>query len=255
MASQYDIQRQRIASESAAQSQSQNDALKRRFARMGGLNSGSYLKASERLAGQQEQNKQKALEGVDVQEAAAREQREEAERGRQFSREERLGSQEFAAGESALGRRFVSSEREAGQSFAKGEREAGQAFADTQAAKGFERQAALQKEQIANQNAQFSQQMDQRKEEFAQNYAQQREQFGQQMGMANRQFALDEEVSRFNMDMAERIFNQKDFFEKAVDPFGGIDRSYEKGHSAMGKSGELNDMGSPIGFARVMTRV
>jgi hypothetical protein len=237
----YELQRQRVKSDSQNASVEQTDALKRRFARMGGLNSGAYLKSSERLAGQQEQNQQKALEGVDIQESLAAEQKAEAERGRGFSREERLGSQEFASGESALGRRFVSEESSKGREFQAGESKLGREFQAGESKLGRDQQAqqfgASLAEQIntrqqqgeqfksslgeqkatrLQQADQFGDQMDLSRDQFENSKVQ----FGSQMELANKQFKLDTKVSEFNMDMANKIFNKKDPMEQALDPMG-----------------------------------
>lgn len=194
----YDLQRNRIRQDSATAAQGQNDALKRRFAAMGGLNSGSYLKAQERLSGQQDQNAQRAMEGVDIQESLAAEQKAESERGRQFAREERLGSQSFASGENALARKFATSEREAGQLFSTSEREAGQAFnageaqklrdfskGESALARAFAREERLGNEKFAGDQAYLGRE-------------QQQKQFNAQADLANRQFALDTDATDFN---------------------------------------------------------
>lgn len=215
----YELQRKRVSQETAATGAQENEALKRRFARMGGgLQGGAYIKAQERLSGMQEQNKQKALESVDIQESLAQEQKDEAERGRQFARGERLGSQEFASGESAIGRRFASEEAEKGrgwqsgeaekqrgwqtgerigaQDFAKGEREGAQAFSSWREdiGRGFQRSEREAAQQFAR-----------GEREGAQAYGSWREDInrGWQQGNIDRQFNEDVRVTDFNMKMAE----------------------------------------------------
>lgn len=201
----YELQRQRIKTDSAAQGQQQNEALKRRYARMGGLNSGSYQKASERLAGQQEQNQQRATEGVDIQESAAEEAKAETQRGRDFARGERIGSQEFSAGESALGRRFATSEREGAQGFAAGEAEKGRKFT-TSEREGMQSFADLQRQHGQSfADDQRRQGQDFAAGESALTRGQQQGQFDKQMGMAEKQFVLDEDVTRFNQVVSAKM--------------------------------------------------
>lgn len=197
----YELQRKRVAQESQATSSQENEALKRRFARMGGLQSGSYIKAQERLSGMQEQNKQKALESVDVQESLAQEQKDEAERGRQFARGERLGSQEFASGESALARRFATQEREGSQQFqlgylgkqqdfTRGEREASQAFASKERGEA---------QDYAATQAELGRRFTAAESQATRNL---------QSSQFDKQFAADQEVNKFNQIIASIQANQ-----------------------------------------------
>lgn len=208
----YEVQRNRVRQESMAAGQEQNEALKRRFARMGGLNSGSYAKASERLAGQQEQNQQRALEAVDVQEAMANEAKAEAQRGREFSRSERLGSQEFAGAQNALGRAFAreerlgsqgfqSSERLAGQGFAAGESALGRAFAREEAEKGRAAAESQFGRSLAETQAARGQQGQQWRDTFEQSKAQ----YADQKSLAERQFGQDEFTTKFNQAIAAHM--------------------------------------------------
>lgn len=194
----YDIQRNRIRQDSAQQAQQQNDALKRRFASMGGLNSGSFLKAQERLVGQQEQNAQRAMEGVDVEESRANEAKAEADKNRAFAREERLGTQEFQAGENALGRKFATSEREAGQTFAAGEagKQRDWAAGESALSRAFaksEREAGQ-----AFQTGERTSAQDFAAGQAATARASQDKQFNEQMKLARQQFALDSDTTDFN---------------------------------------------------------
>lgn len=208
VANPYELQRQRIKQDSASSSQGQNDALKRRFAAMGGLNSGSYLKAQERLSSEQDKNTQRAMEGVDVQESLAAEQRAEAERGRQFSREERLGGQSFMAGENALGRRFATSEREAGQAFSAGESDKQRGFLSGESALA---RAFAKSEREAGQDFSAGQASEARK--FADEQRKAGE--GYQAWAMNEQRRFQNEDNVWNRDFAERQFKE----EKEINAF------------------------------------
>lgn len=114
----FDLQRKRINDQAQAQGQQENDAIQRRFAAMGGLNSGANIKAIQQQQDSALQRRQQALEGVDMSEAQDASRRAEVEAGRQFQREERLGGQDFSAGQAALQRQFQTGERLSGQDFA-----------------------------------------------------------------------------------------------------------------------------------------
>lgn len=128
----FDLQRKRINQQAEAQGQQENDAIQRRYAAMGGLNSGSYVKAQQQQADSAMARRQQALEGVDMSEAQDAARRAEVEAGRQFQREERLGSQDFGAGQAALQRQFATSERLGGQDFASAQNLAQRDFAAAQ---------------------------------------------------------------------------------------------------------------------------
>lgn len=191
----YELQRQRISRQTEATGQQENEALKRRMARMGGLNSGAYLKASERLAGQQEQNKQAALEGIDIQEAAATEAKAESERGRQFSREERLGTQEFSAGETLKGREFARGERISAQDFARGQLASQQEFAKGQSEAA---QTFAKGEREASQTFATGERTG--AEDYAKKEAQKARE--QQQSQFDKQFAADQDINKFNQVIA-----------------------------------------------------
>jgi hypothetical protein len=92
---QYDLLRKRAKQQGVQAGQEQGEALKRRFAAMGNLNSGAFVKA----AGQQEQMAQaatqEAVQNVDFAQSGEKAQAEEAEKGRIFNRELFDKDQEF----------------------------------------------------------------------------------------------------------------------------------------------------------------
>ena len=237
MANPYELQRKRISQDSEAERSQQVGAMERRFARMGGLNSGSAVKAQERLGVGLEQNRQRAMEGVDIQEAQAEEVKAESQRGRDFaagqadlgrtfSREERLGSQDFASGEAHLGRMFARDERidtqgfqaeQAGidrgwrtgerlgsEAFSKGERESSQTFASGERKEGQtfargEREASQQwhSTEAGYERALKVDAMTEQKRQFDHQYV------GDNSLWA-KQFAEDKETTEFNKRMAEK---------------------------------------------------
>ena len=140
----FKVARQRAAEQSQARVQQRNDALTRRYAQLGNLNSGSRLKQEQIAQNEESQNLRDQNQNIDVSEQAEMRRRREksedqayasgeAEKGRSFATSERLGGQSYASGENSLQRRYQTGEREAGQGFESSERVAGQTFAGDQA--------------------------------------------------------------------------------------------------------------------------
>lgn len=172
----YELIKKKLISEQNAQNQMQNEGMQRNLARTGNLNSGSGLKLNQQMSEAQLKQNESIGESVEAEKAGAQLQMEEAQKNRAFATSERLGSQEFASGERAAGEKFARGERLSSQGFSKQLFDADMKF----------------KTKAAN---------------IQQN------QFGQQMKMAMEQFKLDEKVSMFNMDMAEKMWNKKDMME------------------------------------------
>lgn len=163
---QFDYLRKRATQDINAQNQQQEEALKRRLATTGALNTGAGLKQQNLQAESAMDRRAQAMEGIGFQEQAERARLDEIQSGRTFAREERLGSQdfsrgerlgsqEFGAGESALGRKFQTSERESGQGFVAQQSKAAQDFAANQA-----------HQDRLIQSAQFKANLDQHTKEF-----------------------------------------------------------------------------------------
>lgn len=251
----YALARKRIKGEAQASSQKNSDALARRFASLGNLNSGARIKIEQKARDEDEGRLNNALEGVTAlegQELARRREIEkgrefqtserlggqefisgEAGRGREFSRGERLGSQEFVSGESALGRRFQTGEREAGQQFARGEREAGQQFASGEAGK----QREFQGGQMAADREIAVRQLDTAIQQF------------------NDTFGEEVRVNKVNEDLARRVLDQKGILDKLLDPdigggVGGFAKSVGVGTLLGGGIG-----GTTVGAAKTVGKL
>ena len=154
---QYDYLRQKVGQGQSAQAQAEEEALKRRLAAAGALNTGAAIKQQELQGESAIQRREQALQDISLQEAAAKQQLAEVEKarqfqtsereagqrfgaeqagiGRQYSTGERVAGQEFGAGQAALGRQYATGERQAGQAYATGERTAQQQFGAEEAAK------------------------------------------------------------------------------------------------------------------------
>jgi hypothetical protein len=249
----FERQRERINQQSVVAEQEGQDALKRNFARMNNLNSGAYVAQTQKVSDDVAKRREQALLDVDAQEQGVEEQRAEAEKGRTFAREERLGSQDFASGEANKGRLFAREERLGGQEFVAGQSAIGRAFAqqEREAGQNFQSAMVSKQQDFAAGEAQKQREYGTSEREASQTFAseesaaaraQQQTQFDATLKQSgeqfDKQFVLDETVSNFNMDMAKKIFEKKDFFEKAIDPFGGIDRSAEKAPGVMGAGGK-----------------
>jgi len=124
----FELMRRRVKQEGKAAGQQRQQELKRQFARTGQLSSGAFIKQSGIEAQQQEQQQQRALEGVDIAQAGIQRQEREAEKGREFARAERLGGQEFAGEQAGIQRGFVASQQEAQNTFASLQAQIGREF-------------------------------------------------------------------------------------------------------------------------------
>lgn len=100
----YDAMRARLSQRTNADTQQQQDAMQRRFAAQGGLNSGAAIKQQQLVAEAGAQNREQAMEGVNAQEAQQRQRLQEAESQKEFQSQEAATGREFAAQESLLGR-------------------------------------------------------------------------------------------------------------------------------------------------------
>lgn len=96
---QYDVARTKATENANATAQTQNDAIRRRFASLGNLNSGAAIKQQQIAADQSEKNKSDALSSINAAEATENS-------GRDFQREQQKAQQDFQARESGLGRDF-----------------------------------------------------------------------------------------------------------------------------------------------------
>lgn len=149
---QFDYARKRASQDAEAANQQQNDALKRRFAAQGGLNSGAFVKQQQVAADQGAVRKENAMQGIDAAEAQEVQRQNEVKEGRAFQTSERLGSQDYSSGESALQRRFMTGEREGSQNFQAGESKLARDLQDAQWSANYR----MQKEGMALQDAQWS---------------------------------------------------------------------------------------------------
>lgn len=119
----FDVARNRAAQQTNAAVQQQRDALKRRAAAIGNVNSGSFIKQDQIAAREGAKQLNDANEGINAAEQVENRRVREMKEQRDFQTAERIGSQQFATGE-----------RIGAQGFSTGERLATQKFAGQQAA-------------------------------------------------------------------------------------------------------------------------
>ncbi len=209
----FDFMRKRASGDVRRQVDSGKEQIDRRFAAMGGLNSGANVKAQLMADKQGLRATQEATEAIDATESAEMQRQREVEEGRAYGTSERLGSQDFASGEALKGRQYGTSEREASQAYGTKERLGGQEFVAGQA--GIERDFQDKWKNKEFGLAKAGQASQQALAWKAFNEGQR--QFGEQMKRADLSFDLEKSVQEFNMKMAERESNKKTIFGKAGD--------------------------------------
>lgn len=138
--SQFDYARKRATEQSGANLQARKDALARRFAALGNLDSGARIKIEEQAANEEAGNLNNANEGINAQQQAELGRRKEVVQGQQFASgeaekqraygtSERIAGQQFGGEQAAMQRAYGTSEREAGQEYASGQNDIQRKFA------------------------------------------------------------------------------------------------------------------------------
>lgn len=209
-AARFNRLREKAKGEATAQTQGQTEALQRRFAQMGMLNSGASIK-QEQLAKQRgaqlESSKLSEIDSLQEDEALRKQEMEEAKK---FQVSEREAGQKFGADQAALARSYGSSEREAGQSFAKQMQDL-----------GFSQQSALssqaQQYAVDNQNKAQSFQKDVVLKMQGSQFATQLEEAQRQF---DAQFEEDKRITNSNLAAAKSESKKKGFDTKVAKAAG-----------------------------------
>lgn len=209
--SQFDLARKRAQQASGASLQGRRDALQRRFAQLGNLDSGARLKMEQNLEQQGAQELQAANEGIDAQQAQEMGRRREILQGQEFARGEREAGQKFSGEQAAMQRAYLTGEREAGQKYGTGEREASQLFqgnilgrqqafatGEREAGQKFASAERAGAQKFAARESAFGR--EQQAKQFDESIGLQRE----QMGLANQQFA--ESIRQFNAALEQQKY-------------------------------------------------
>lgn len=163
--------------EGSSQIKQAEGALARRFAAQGLTGSGAQIKAEQQVRNEAQGAIGRRLGEIENLQESEALRRQEVEEGRKYQTSEREAGQKFASGQQSLQNKFQ------------------------MGLLGKQQQFSAQQNELARQL--------QRKA-----MALQESQFGQQMDLAMRQFALDEEVTRANMDLAKSEANKKGLFER-----------------------------------------
>lgn len=115
----FERQREQAVQRAGATAQASGDAIKRRFAAMGGMNSGAAVKAEQIARDTANQQKEDAIAGVNAAESQDMAQKQEMQANR-----------DFQSNEAKLGRDFQSTEAQKGRDFQKGQSDIDRAFQD-----------------------------------------------------------------------------------------------------------------------------
>lgn len=123
VARRYELLRKQAQQQGSAQQQQTDDALKRRFASMGALNSGEYVKQQQVAGDQLAQRQDQVNAQIGATEAQERMQLEQVEKQREFQSGEAEKQRGFMGGENAMQRAFAADQTKLGQQFQSGETE------------------------------------------------------------------------------------------------------------------------------------
>lgn len=256
--SQFDVARKRAAEQSAVSLQARRDALARRFASLGNLDSGARIKQEELASQDEASNLANANEGINAQQQAELGRRREVIQGQQFQSGEAEKARGFGASEAEKARLYGTSEREAGQKFSgeqsamqraflRSEREGGQDFASSQAALqrayGTSEREAGQKFATSERGAgqQFSaseaqKQRDVQAEQFAKTYGLSLEQFKAAQEQFRQTFGEEARVNDANISFGQQALDKKGVLEQLGSnlSMGNITGKVGNGFSSIG---------------------
>lgn len=222
---QFELQRRRARQRATQLGQESVGAVQRRLAALGGLSGGAGIKLQEKARTEAQRLGSEAIEGIDIQEAAAQQrlkeiqearefQAEQAKLGREFARGERLGGQEFAAQQAGIGREFAAEQAGIGREFAA-------------------QQSELQRGFVA--------------QESALERAQRKDLALKQLDQAQQKLNLDRDIANFNKEIARWQQGQPtDMFGQLLGPQFSTQRLFGGGSSPLGTLGGLA-LGGPIG--------
>jgi hypothetical protein len=151
----YGLLSKQMERQETQQTEQEKEALRRRFAAMGGLGSGASIKA-ESLAGEAGARRlSQARMSLESERLREEQQQEELEKQRQFQKSERLGSQQFSSSERLGSQQFATQQAEMDRQFSSSERQAQQYWAAQQALLGREFTAEEARKMREMQQSQF----------------------------------------------------------------------------------------------------
>lgn len=227
--SQFDLARKKAQQQATVDLQSRKDALTRRFASLGNLDSGARIKQEENASNDVNSTLQNANEGINAQQQAELGRRKEVVQGQQFQSgeadkqraygtSERVAGQDFAGQQAAMQRKFTTGERLSSQDFGSLEAKLGRQFTTQE-------REALQTYQTGEANKQRALQSDQFKKTFDLSS----KQFNAANDQFNRTFAEEVRINDANIGFAQQALDKKGFLE-------GIGNSISGGFKGFGAS-------------------
>lgn len=113
----YDYLRNKANEQINQASSAAQDAIQRRFASMGALNSGAAIKSQQLQQENTDKQKADTLQGIGFQEAQARRALENEEAQKEYQSQEALKGRKFSADEASLGRRFSADQAKQARNF------------------------------------------------------------------------------------------------------------------------------------------
>lgn len=192
----FQAQRKKVEQRINADTQGQQEAMQRRFAAQGMLNSGAAIKQAGLVANQAQQNREDAIGQVDAAEMGEMQRRQEVQDQRDFiSNESKLG-RDFQGQESAMARALQSGQFD--KTFGLQERD-------------FTRQGEQWKQSFDQGASQFDRNFAQQASQFDRNFAQQGQQFNDQMGLQKSQQGFDRQDQAHNLGVSISQMDDKDY--------------------------------------------
>lgn len=182
----FELARRRAAQRSSADVQKAQDAMKRRFAALGGGARGASIKADQQIQQQASEQLANVNEGIDTAQRQENRRVSEIKEARDFAKSEREAQQAFASSERAAGQQFQSSMLGKQQDFAKQERIASERFQGAQSA-----EQRSQAERFFKSEMKFKEMAERTRHS----------EFGKQYELAMKQYNLDEKVTNANLEM------------------------------------------------------
>jgi hypothetical protein len=258
----FEFERSRAKQQVGAQVQGQKDALKRRFAAIGSVNSGAAIKQDQLAEQAGAERLQQANEGINAAQRSEARRMNEVQQARDFARTEREAGQTFQGGmfdkQGALQRElqnagFSFQDRQGGLSREFQERLTGRAEAFQDRQGGLAREEAARNRAEADRQGGINRDFQAKMAGDAQRI--QQGQFDQSIGFSRDQLAEEKRINDENLKIARQMLGERDFFDKMLFPQGledipGIGGLVKAGNFTGNRGGYSG--GSP-GFGSVFT--
>lgn len=113
----FDLARKRAEQRSTADAQKSTDAIQRRFASLGSLNSGSAIKAQQQAQEQAAAQREDTMEGIAAAEAQDKAQKADKQADRDFAAQQAATDRGFQAEQSRIGREWQAGQSDIDRAF------------------------------------------------------------------------------------------------------------------------------------------